>query len=157
MFNLATAQISQGVSDNSVVQIQHGHGRLIAQCLGQRRGLDDVRKENGSDSRISFIGATARDNDCPRCICFGGAEKSLCQLRLNLNNLLGDHAMGFTVDAISCLRVRCIDQAEDLPFTLVHPIFEVLDAVLFLRLEIGRMSFRDIFRSRPVNLVNVHV
>src|SRR5260370_12599053 len=33
MFNLATAQISQGVSDNSVVNVEQAHRCLIAQCL----------------------------------------------------------------------------------------------------------------------------
>src|SRR5438874_9297984 len=65
--------------------------------------------------------------------------------------------MGFTVDAAGCLRVRCIYQAENLPLTLVHPILEVIDPVFLLHFNIGGVSFRDIFRSRPVNLVDIHV
>lgn len=55
-------------------------------------------------------------------------------------NFVGNESVGFTVDGVGCLRVRCLDQAEDFARLLVNPILQVVDSVGFLRGEICRMS-----------------
>ncbi len=58
---------------------------------------------------------------------------------------------------IRCLGIWRIDKTENLPATLVKPIFEIINTVFPLRFDICAMSFRDIFRGSSMKLVNVHV
>src|ERR1700736_508161 len=47
VLDLATTQIGQRVSNNSVVQIEQSHSRLITESLSQHRRLDNICEENG--------------------------------------------------------------------------------------------------------------
>ena len=85
------------------------------------------------------------------------AEKSIRELRLNLDNLSGNEAVRLTVAGVCCFGIWCLDETEDFPTVLVNPIFQVVNAVLLLRFEIGHMGLCDVFRCNVSKLVNVHV
>jgi hypothetical protein len=157
MLDLAAVGRGQGVPYYRVVDAKKVHRRVISQRLSQRRRAYDIRKQNSSDSGISCIGFATRNYGCPGGIHFPTPKKTFRDLGLYLNNLLGNHAVGFTVNVVRCLCIWCVNETESLTATLVNPILEITNTVLLLHFEIGRVRFCDVFRSHPVNLVNVHV
>src|SRR6516164_9462962 len=58
---------------------------------------------------------------------------------LNLDDFIGYKAVSFAVYPFSCLLIGSLDKAEYLAIALIKPIFQVLDAVLLLRLYICLM------------------
>src|SRR5690348_6270911 len=66
--------------------------------------------------------------------------------------------MSFAVYACCSLLIGSLDKAEYLAITLIKPIFQVLDAVLFLCLYICLMRVRDSICSQTFDFVmNIHV
>ena len=157
MLDLATTERGQSIANNSIVHVEQRHGRLIAYRLGQGGRFDDVREENGADSRISRIGCATRNDGCSRLVHFPAAEKSFRELGLYLNDFFGNKAVGFAMYLACRLRVWRMDEAEDLAAILVHPVLAIFNAIFALCLQISRMSFCDVLRSHPVKVVNVHV
>jgi len=70
---------------------------------------------------------------------------------------IGDQPMGFSVDPDRGLGVWCLDQAEDLAALLIHPILEVVDPVLVLGLDVGRMGLGDVLGGRAFGKALVHI
>ena len=85
------------------------------------------------------------------------AKECFCNLGLYLNNFFGDQAVGFPVDLVRCLGRRSLNETEQFPASLVHPVFEILNIVLSLRGEIRQVGLRDVFWRRPRKVMNVHV
>src|SRR5687767_1906989 len=76
---------------------------------------------------------------------------------LHLVDLFRHEAVRFAVDPMSRLRVRRLDEAEDLARLLVDPIAAVVDPVLTLDLEVLLMGLRHVVGGDPVaDVVNVH-
>src|SRR2546423_5737507 len=98
------------------------------------------------DSRIAYVTSTTRQGSRTRRIRMDIAEKSICELRLNLDNLSGNKAVRLPVAGVCCFGIWCLDETEDFPTILVNPIFQVVNAVLLLRFEIGHMGLCDVFR-----------
>src|SRR5829696_7346898 len=76
----------------------------------------------------------------------------------HLVDLVSDETVPLTVNAVRRLGVRCFHEAEDLPRLLVDPVALVVDAVLFLHLQILHVRFRDIARrNATVYRVDVEI
>jgi len=85
-------------------------------------------------------------------------KKYFCDVRLYLDDFLGQQSVRFTMDALCCLRVWRIHEAKNFVASLVHPVLVVLNAVFPLRFHILRVSLCDIFRGSSLReIVNVHV
>src|SRR6266487_2342991 len=103
-------------------------------------------------------GATPREQNSSRRIRLDVApEKSVCQLRLDLNNLPSDEAVCFTVAGVCCFGIWCLDETENFPTLLVNPVLQVVNTVLLLRFEVGHVRLCDVLHANLPKLVNVHV
>jgi hypothetical protein len=72
-------------------------------------------------------------------------------------DLVSDEPVSLAVDGVRCLRVGCIDQAEDLPRFIIHPVAQIADAVRGLGREIGLVSGSDVTGRHPaVDAVHIH-
>src|SRR5262245_117615 len=65
--------------------------------------------------------------------------------------------MCLLVDPVRRFAVGRIDEAEDLAFLLVDPVVLVVDAVLVLHLDVGRMGPDHVSRLDSGDVVLVHV
>src|SRR5260370_31312860 len=107
---------------------------------------------------MSVGGRTAGHYGGSRRIRFAAAQKTFHDLGLYLNNFLGDKAVGLAVNVVRCLRIRGLNETENLAATVVNPILEVINPVILLHCEIGLVRLRDLFRGDPAaKLVNGHV
>src|SRR3954451_10649468 len=78
--------------------------------------------------------------------------------RDDLVDLVSDEAVGLAVHGVGGVRVRRIDQAEDLAVGLVDPVALVVDTVVALDRQVGLVRLRDVAGvDRAVHVVNVHV
>src|SRR5262249_50787324 len=76
---------------------------------------------------------------------------------LHLNHVIGDKAVRFAVDGDRGFSAGGLDQAEDLAGLLVEPVAHILDAMLFLDLQVGLMRLGDSLGRQPVDMVvNIH-
>src|SRR3954447_17480023 len=73
-------------------------------------------------------------------------------------DLVGDETVGLAVDRVGRLRVRGVDQAEDLALVLVDPVAEVLHVVRALRLRVGGVGSRHVVGGDVASLdvVDIH-
>src|SRR3954453_11620659 len=72
-------------------------------------------------------------------------------------DLVGDEAVGFTVDTVGGLGVRGVDQAEQLPRRLVDPVLQVLHLVRVLGGEVGGVRGGSVLLRHPsLDVVYVH-
>ena len=76
----------------------------------------------------------------------------------DLVDLVGDEPVRLAVNRVRGLRVRSLDEAEDLPSLLVDPVALVVDAVLRLLLQVLHVRVGDVLRRHAaLEVVNVHV
>ena len=133
-------------------------GGFVAQRLRQRCRIHNVGEQNGSDSRISFIGSATREKDRSGRICFRTAEEYFCYVGLHLDNFLGHHPVSFAMHTLCRLCVWRMCEAKNFVAILIDPVLVIFDAVFPLGFHILRVSFRDVFRSCSLRkIVNVHV
>src|SRR6185312_9153542 len=72
-------------------------------------------------------------------------------------DLVGDESVSLPVHGVRGLRVRRVDQAEDLPRLLIHPVAQVADPVLALGGQVGLVGAGSIGRRHPAfDVVHVH-
>jgi hypothetical protein len=65
--------------------------------------------------------------------------------------------MGFAMDSLSCLFVRCLDKTEHLPTPFVKPVAMVFHAMFILNFKIALVSSCDCFCSQALDVVvDVH-
>ena len=94
-----------------------------------------------------------------RSVTGGGAVGAARPSRPFLDDvdLVGDQAVRLAVDGVGGLRVRGVDEAEDLPRRLVDPVPEVLDPVSALRGEVGGVRLGDVVDADPaLDRVDIH-
>src|SRR5439155_22794435 len=120
-------------------------------------GIHEVREPDGSNSRILCISSATRQDGRSRRIGLDIAEKSVCEFGLNLDNLSSDETVRFTVAGVCRFGIWRFDETEDSPALLVYPIFQVVNAVFFLRFEISHVCFCDVLRANFPKLMDVHV
>ena len=66
--------------------------------------------------------------------------------------------MGFPMNGDRRLFIWRFNQAKDLAGRLVKPVAQVLDAILLLRLEIGRMGLANRIGGEPLDMgVHIHI
>jgi hypothetical protein len=76
---------------------------------------------------------------------------------LNLDNLIGNQAMRFSMDGIRSLLAGRFDQTKDFAGALVKPVAQVFDPVLFLSFQVSLMGAAHGFRRQAFDvLVNIH-
>ena len=91
-----------------------------------------------------------------RRVDLAAAEKSIGDLRLDLDNFLRHQTVSFFVDLIRRFSIWRVDKAKNFSAALVHPIFQIIDAVLLLHLEIGGVRLCQIIDvGRAMKVVNV--
>src|SRR4029450_11727978 len=97
-------------------------------------------------------------NNCgPGWIDFTATKKSLCNLRRDLDNFGREEPVRLAMHGSRCFRARRAAETENLAVALVEPVLVVLDAILRLRLHIGKMRVRHGLGGRSVNFMDVHI
>jgi hypothetical protein len=139
------------------VNLKEGHGGLVPHALSERGRADDVGEQDGPDSRVPLTARTSRDDRGTRRVGIHSPEESLRYFGGDLDDPLGDQAVGFTVHRLRCLGTGCAAEAEDLPEALVEPVLVVLDTVFALHFHIGNVCLGHVVRGGPVDFVDIHV
>jgi len=76
---------------------------------------------------------------------------------LHLIDRVRHQAVGLTVDLDGGLGIGCLDQAEDLPLALVHPVAQVTDVIFALSGQVGLVCLGDIVhRHAGAEVVDIH-
>jgi hypothetical protein len=155
MLDLTTVLRSQSVPHDRIVDAQQSHPRIVAQGFICR--ADDIGEENRPDCRVSLVACTARAEHGSRGTGFTSAKKCLYQLGLDLDNSFRHLPVCFTVHQPGGVRIGRIDEAESLAVILVEPVFEILDAVLALLLEVGGVRLVNLYRGCSLEVMDVHI
>jgi hypothetical protein len=76
---------------------------------------------------------------------------------LDFVDLVGDEPVCLAMDGHRSVRVRRLDEAEDLSGLLVDLVVPVVDAVLVLRLDVLLVCFRNVLRGNAaLHIVDVY-
>src|SRR5205814_10581551 len=91
-------------------------------------------------------------------VCLATTEKQICNVGLNLNNFLGDHAMRFAMDLHCGFGAWCFAKAKDFTSFLIDPVLVVMNAILALHFDIMCVSLGNIICTNASrNFVNIDV
>ena len=75
----------------------------------------------------------------------------------DLNNFIGKQAMGFAMNGNCRFFIWRFNETEHLAGILVKPVAQVLDTVLRLCLQVGRMGLGNRIRGEPFDMaVRIH-
>ena len=86
------------------MEVEQLHRRLVAHALGERGRLDDIGKQNRSNSRIVCISLLARHYHGTGFVCLTAAEEQIGNVRLNLNDFLRHQPVRFAMGDAEALR-----------------------------------------------------
>ncbi len=84
------------------------------------------------------------------------AQKCLNSRLINLNNVLGDIAVGLCVSASRRFSVWRVYQTKTSLAFFIKPIGHEFDAVFILSFKIQLMRFRDVLGRQARHVVSVH-
>jgi len=144
--NVAVGPIAQVVS-NLIFGDSELHGRIAKQ--DQKRRLGGI---GHFDVSVDPVGKEA-----PASRRWQGPAAILLAL-FNLDDFVGDEAMGFAMDSLGRFLARGLTQAEDGSIGFVEPIFQVFHPVFLLDLQILLVDSGDSFSRQAINsFVNIHI
>ena len=128
----------------------------IPQAEGHFGRPDDVGEHDAAHAGVTLTALAGKENGAG-LVDFPVAEQPFGNRRVNLDDLFGEQAMSLAVNGVGGLGTGRIEQTEDLALFLIEPIFEALDAMLMLDLQVGVMRGGEVLGARPRDVVDVHV
>ena len=146
---LAATKGPQGIPDNLVMDLQKGHGRLVAMELRELCRPHDIRKHDRPDSGIAVVLPAAGKECGARTANFSSPKETLGDFGCYFDNLGREQAMRLTMHRGCRLRIRRSAQAEDLAAALIEPVFMILDAVLLLSFHVRAVCLRHLSAVAP--------